>query len=521
MRRFGDTDLWLEVLLKPTLAGWVRQWLYRPPTVRLAAWSKPGGKLILRNRAPALMMAAGFLASPLLENNEGVLSLYANQNITRPGAYSVELLPGEERFWQHAVHYRIYRIETRLGRCLPAVLAGKLSKPATEVEPAAAPAVTQTAAAPTSRPRPFVLFRPFRWRPSAPPSGGLEEDLTFGLFVAAPVVSLGSLVAFIRQTRRRKGAVGLSRLVLGNILVLLCLATPLLLAGETYFRFFYDTTDSLAYTRTSERWVRRHWHVNAAGCRDDVEYSPAIAPGKRRVTFVGDSFTAGHGIKNVEDRFPNRLRQKHPDWEIHVVANVGLDTGGELALMQKAFARGYQVDEVVLVYCLNDVGDLLPPQADATGRVLAELDNSGWLLRNSYMLNLWYHHCRAQRDPYLGNYGSFVRDAYIGEIWEKQSERLKAFRDLVQAHGGHLIVVTFPFLHALGPNYEYQFIHDKLNRHWEELGIPHLDLLPVFRNLPPNCLTVNRYDAHPNEYANQLAAEAIDKWLATQPPWRR
>jgi hypothetical protein len=520
LREFGDTDLWMEIFLKPTVLGMVRQALYRLPTVRLAAWREPGGKLMVRNRAPSVMLAAGFLASPLLLNNEDVLNLYANRKVARPGAYSVELLPGEECYWQDTVRYRIYKIETRLGRCLPAESAEQLLKLAAVGQLAAAPAVTgrPSLSAKPTRPRPFNLFRPFRWRPTAPEPGGFEENLAFGLFVAAPVVSFGLLAVFIRQMRRHKGTVGRGRLILGNLLVLLCLVTPLFLAGETYYRFFYDTTDSLAYTRTSERWVQRHWRVNGAGCRDNVEYSPTIAPGKRRITFVGDSFTAGHGIKDVEDRFPNRLRRMHPDWEIHVVANVGLDTGGELELLKKAFARGYQVDEVVLVYCLNDIGDLLPPQADATGRVLAQMDNSGWLTRNSYMVNLWYHHYRASRDPYLGNYCSFVHDAYNGDIWAKQKERLRAFRDLVQAHGGHLAVVTFPFLHALGPNYEYQFIHDKLDRLWEELNVSQLDLLSVFKDLPPGRVTVNPYDAHPNEYANQLAAEAIDKWLQQVAP---
>ena len=181
--------------------------------------------------------------------------------------------------------------------------------------------------------------------------------------------------------------------------------------------------------------------------------------------------------------------------------------------MKKAFAKGYQVDQVVLVYCLNDIGDLLSPQADATGRVLAGLDNSGWLLRNSYMLNLWNHHYKASRDSYLGNYCSFVREAYSGAIWEQQAARLKAFRDLVQAHGGHLAVVTFPFLHALGPNYEYRFIHDKLDRLWLELRVPQLDLLSVYEGLPPSQVTVNHYDARSNERANKLAAEAIDRLI--------
>jgi len=515
LREFGDNDLWLEIHLEPTWLGRLRQVLYRPPTVRLAAWLEPGGKLLVRNRAPAQMLAAGFLANPLLLTDADVLDLYTGRAISRPGAFSVELLPGEEGYWRAAVRYRIYQISSRLGRCVPPEQAAHLDEAAPESQSAESSQVEAGAAtaAPATTKRPFVLLRPGRWRPAAPLPGGWEDNLTFGLFVAVPVVSLGLLLLFAWRVKRSRVPTNWRRLVAGNTLVLLCLLTPLLLAGEIYFRFFYDTTDSLAYTKVSELWVQRHWRTNRAGCRDDVEYSPAIEPGKRRITFVGDSFTAGHGIKEVKDRFPNRLRRAHPDWEIHVLASVGLDTGRELTLMKRAFKKSYQVDQVVLVYCLNDIGDLLPPQADATAQVLAELDNANWLLRNSYMLNLWYHHFRASRDPYLGDYCSFVREAYRGSPWGQQQERLKAFRDLVHAHGGRLAVVTFPFLHALGPNYEFRAIHDKLDRFWLDLGVPQLDLLPVYKGMPSRQVTVNRYDAHPNERANKLAAEAIDKWL--------
>jgi hypothetical protein len=36
-----------------------------------------------------------------------------------------------------------------------------------------------------------------------------------------------------------------------------------------------------------------------------------------------------------------------------------------------------------------------------------------------------------------------------------------------------------------------------------------LDLEPVFREHPRENLTVNRYDAHPNERAHEIAADAI------------
>jgi hypothetical protein len=77
-------------------------------------------------------------------------------------------------------------------------------------------------------------------------------------------------------------------------------------------------------------------------------------------------------------------------------------------------------------------------------------------------------------------------------------------------------VVTFPFLQSLGDNYEYRPVHDELNRFWSALNVPQLDLLNTFTNLPREKTTVNRYDAHPNEFANALAAKAIESFLVEQ-----
>ncbi|HWI55853.1 MAG TPA: SGNH/GDSL hydrolase family protein, partial [Bacillota bacterium] len=387
LREFGDANLWLEVDLQPTWLGRLRQFFIRPPTVRLAAWREPAGKLLCRNRAPDSMLAAGLLASPLLLRNSDVANLYTTHAATRPGAYSVELLPGEAHYWQNTIRVRVYRIENPLGNGAPVSPGAPASLPASASSHAVADSKVSA--------RPFTLFRSARWRPTQAPPGNFEETLAFGLSLLLPCASVGGLLLFAVRVKQGRAPAGWAGLLLGNGLVLLCLLSTALVAGEAYFRFGYDTTDSLAYTRVCERWVQRHWQVNAAGCRDDVEYAPAIAPGKRRLSFVGDSFTAGHGIKKVADRFPNRLRQAHPDWEIHVLANVGLDTGAETILLNKAFTKGYQVDQVVLVYCLNDIGDLLPPDTFGAGQLVVNSENAPWLVRNSYLINFLYYRYQA------------------------------------------------------------------------------------------------------------------------------
>ena len=341
----------------------------------------------------------------------------------------------------------------------------------------------------------------------------MEDNLVLGLYVLLPLIGGGLLVRFARHLKTLSGPPGWPRLLLGNLLLLSTLLALLLLGGELYYRFIYDATDSLDYTKVSVRWFERHYHMNSWGCRDNVEYDKAIPPGKRRLTFVGDSFAAGHGVKDAAALFAFRLRQAHPEWDIHLLARPGFDTGNELQWLAACLTNHYQVDQVVLVYCLNDIGDLLPEANAAIQRVYYEVDHSGWLRRHSYFVNTVYSRLSLSRNPDLKQYFQLLLAAYRSPVWPQQQQRLKEFRDLVQSHGGRLSVVTFPFFQTLGPNYEYQFVHDELDQWWRELRVPHLDLLTVYRGLPPKKLVVNRFDAHPNEYAHALAADAIGRFL--------
>jgi lysophospholipase L1-like esterase len=296
--------------------------------------------------------------------------------------------------------------------------------------------------------------------------------------------------------------------------VFVWLVTAGLWGAETWLRFVQDSTDSFGASKVCGLWFKRHWRVNDAGVRDDVEYAPDVPRGKRRITFVGDSFTAGHGIKEVRDRFPNLLRREHPEWDVQVLANIGLDTGDEAALVSRAVAKGEQLGDVVLVYCLNDVVDLMTAGREEDNTRAGRLAPYTWLVEHSYAVDFMDQRMRAFRTPSVRNYYGEIAEGYRGKVWEEQKRRLRDFRSLVEGHGGRLKVVTFPFLHALGADYGFEAAHGELDRFWEESGVPHLDLLGEFRGRTPASLTVNRFDAHPNELANRLAAEAIERFLA-------
>jgi len=344
----------------------------------------------------------------------------------------------------------------------------------------------------------------------------MAENLLLAVLLGLPITLGYWLQRFFRKQQRHKKA-GVPRLLAGNALVLSFLCAIVVLLGEIHYRFFFDSTDSFGLTKATQRWFDRHFQANSSGFRDTIDYLPRAPAEKRRVTFLGDSFTAGHGVANVEDRFANRIRATRPDWEVHVLASLGWDTELELSVLKLYGDQGFQIDDVVLIYGLNDIADIVPEWQEIL-RGVYESSTPGFLARHSYFFNTLYYRWKASRDPEIANYYQFVLKNYEGAVWEKQKRRLRALSDFVDSQGGQLLVVTFPFVHNLGPDYQYRRVHERLDEVWRNLEVPHLDLLSAFEASPTADLVVNPYDPHPNERAHAIAAESIADFIDANLP---
>jgi lysophospholipase L1-like esterase len=340
------------------------------------------------------------------------------------------------------------------------------------------------------------------------------DALTYAIFVLLPFMS-GALLVWLARCSMRAGSRNKGRVVAAaNLLVFVLAVSTVMVAMESYYRFWCDTTDSFALTRVTQSWLQRHWKLNSSGFRDSLSAYPASrTSGQRRITFIGDSFTAGYGVANVEDRFANRIRNGGES-EVHVMAKLGFDTADEIELVRALAAQHYQFDEVVLVYNLNDLSDI-DPEWQAVDRRINSTNSPGFLVEHSFLFNTYYYHLKARFEPDIANYYQSVRKAYDGPVWEEQQRRLRSLRSLVETNGGHLLVVTFPFLQHLGPDYEFRSAHVKLDKFWQEQGVPHLDLLRLYEAHRHQSFTVNSHDAHPNANAHALATDAIWKFLKT------
>lgn len=335
----------------------------------------------------------------------------------------------------------------------------------------------------------------------------------FAAFVLLPIATSFCAWLFFRGTSRRPAAKWPTVLA-GNILALAFLVSVAFLGFETYYRFLCDQTDAMTNTLVSGAWYARHFHQNNFGVRDNIDYASPITSGRRRVTFVGDSCTAAFGVNDVENRFVNCIRRLHPEWEVHAIAKPGLDTSTEVEIMHNlTVSNGYQLDLVVLVYSLNDIGEVMPGWVEGYKQMMADKFRQSWLCRNSYFINLFYHRWQLRRNAYMKKYFDEVEAAYKGPPWEIEKGGLVAFANMTRIRGGRLVVVTFPFLQE--PT-RFKFAHRQLNQFWEQQAVPHMDLLDAFGDVAPAKLVVNSHDAHPNERAHELATKAIDEFLKRQ-----
>ena len=289
-----------------------------------------------------------------------------------------------------------------------------------------------------------------------------HHDIVLILYVLAPVSSIALLFAYWRRIGGRPG--GALRVAIVNLLVAAVAISSVVLCGELYFRFFYDTTDAFGRANTARRWQERHYQLNALGMRDDRGgYRKPPVAGRPRVSFVGDSFAAGYGVADVDLRFANRVRTARPDWEIHVLARNGWNTPDQIRFLEN-FPGRYRTDWMVLVYNLNDASDI-GARWQAMADEIYENDLPRYYLgQHGYFIN-WLHFrwIAATRDQ-ANRYFALQSDAHgSGPMWRRQRERLRRVDELARRAGGRLLVVTFPSLHALGADYPYAPVHAALD----------------------------------------------------------
>ncbi|MBX3414283.1 MAG: SGNH/GDSL hydrolase family protein [Pirellulales bacterium] len=267
--------------------------------------------------------------------------------------------------------------------------------------------------------------------------------------------------------------------------------------------------------------------VNNLGLRgpDVAEEKPDAT---RRVLILGDSFTFGVGVRD-EDTFARRLEadlnREAPSGERIEVINAGVqgyNTRDEVLYLEREWLR-LAPDLVIIVFYLNDAYE------DRTflnmGEALGVYVEPYGLGRYSYLADLVQHEIGARRSQraleeyYLQHYFRDARNflARPGEVasdWLKSRAALDRAAQLLRERNIPLVLVLFPELHQLDASYPFAKVHDLVRATADELSVPVLDLLDVYRGQVDHELWVHPTDHHPNAEAHRLAAQALHDFLS-------
>jgi hypothetical protein len=166
------------------------------------------------------------------------------------------------------------------------------------------------------------------------------------------------------------------------------------------------------------------------------------------------------------------------------------------------------LDEIVLCYVPNDIETLLPVDGEVDPR---EPRKSVYLnVESSFLVNHLYYRLFSPRLPNGLSYADWLVSGYRNpDIWAKQQQRLLGIIDLCRQRNITLRVALFPLIWPTGQGYDAAALHVQLRDFFTAQGISVIDLLPTIEGEAHERLVVNRRDAHPNELANRLFADAI------------
>ncbi len=258
-------------------------------------------------------------------------------------------------------------------------------------------------------------------------------------------------------------------------------------------------------SKASQIWFARYWKpITPEGYRD---FPKTNAEKKKKILVLGDSFAAGHGLNNTEDRFSDQLEQKLGT-DRYAVYNLGVsgsDTRDEFKRLQKFPVKP---DVLVLEYFPNDI-ERAAGDAKLTLKQFQPYDDIkvpglGSLVMRFYLPNYIYW-----QFPHIppASITDFVQKSYTDTtILNPHLRDLQKIVDYARTHKAPMYVVMVPFLQNLDKSNGYT---KPIEDFFIDQKIPVIRLSEHLGNIPPKERIVGKNDGHASVQVNTVIAEKL------------
>jgi len=286
---------------------------------------------------------------------------------------------------------------------------------------------------------------------------------------------------------------------------------------ELYFRYIYDQSDGLGFLKVNSRWHQRHVVHNSYFFRDR-DFDPHKKEHVVRIGALGDSITFGGGIENYQDRFSNILEKKLNDAgysvEVYNLGKPGFDTEAEIKQYQDV--KNLNFDIIIWQYFLNDI----QPTEKSTGTSIISRNSTQqkftkFLSDKSYFFDFLYWRLSSRYSKTFEELKTAdIAQYHNDQLLNNHQAQIRDFVENLKKENKKVVVILFPLINALGPNYPATDVHNLMTEYFKEIQVETIDLLEDLKEKEPKNLIASHFDPHPNESVHKLAAEKLFEVIA-------
>ncbi len=279
---------------------------------------------------------------------------------------------------------------------------------------------------------------------------------------------------------------------------------------------FIPKSHGVGHTLGARIWMEKYWNpINSLGFRD-VELSDADSA----ILFVGDSFTAGHGLKNVSERYSDIFRngyflEKKKDVQIINLGQNGIDTQYEFELMVSIIQKTkIKPSIVILQYYGNDIQKVAIDNG-VKFKGFTQYEEIPLLfqpiIRGSYLLNyLYWIYPQSDTESYI----KFLTQAYkTKEVVNLHKKDLQLFIKYATSNNIELIPIVFPFLTDIEMS-ESLYVNEMI-AFFESFGLNTMNVSKMINQISIEKRVVNLNDVHASKYINLLVAQELLKIVSS------
>jgi hypothetical protein len=293
-----------------------------------------------------------------------------------------------------------------------------------------------------------------------------------------------------------------SRGIFSNLMTVVFPLSLFLIFLEVIFMFVPQSHEGVL-SKASQIWWAKYWRpINSLGYRD-VEPEPAA--GKKQVLVIGDSFSAGHGLESVNERFSNILGDKLGEgYEVRNLGVSGSDSGDEA---QRLVAYPVKPDAIVLQYFPNDI-ERVAQESGLTitgGKPFDDISGiTAQLVRRFYLPNFIYWQLPHAQ---FSSFDQFVTAAYSDStVLKKHFDDLSKIVAYGDSTGAEVYAVFVPFLFQLDKSAGYT---RQVEEFLTQNGVKVVTLNEEIAKIAEKDRIVGRNDGHASAVVNAAIAERL------------